>query len=543
MPLLLFALLGLSAEAAEGQNAAAPVAADSALAEPGSPEPGNAEPVSSDSALVDPSTVDERSSWYVVELFGYRAGWAHVEVREIWERGERAIETRTEVLNQLSRSNGGQVETLTLTSESVWVESLAGEVLRLESRVDQGAGLVTTRLVPSGGTASGSIEGAQGARELQVPWDPPPLSPAQIDDELDRLRSGEREGVRFTTFSFEAGARPVVVHARVLHRGEDGSVLIQQRMEELGLVTEELYGAGGELLEQRVGPMVLRRSHRDQALAPLPGGLGAFRQLEVKLSTSIHRPRWLRKATYRLESREDEGSLTLQALFPNDSRQRVERDEGGREELTVFAGRGFEGSGPGEEDPAPELLEALQQPAALIESDDAEIAAVAEGVLEELRRELGEEPTDEEIAHSLELWVHQNVAFSGAGIGLASARRTLELKDGDCTENAVLLAALLRARGIPARLVVGLVAAGDPAKRLSPHAWVEAWVADGWLPLDAAMLYRKGEPVDATHLAMAKSTGAETSGLLELTAPLLSGLGRFDLELVSTVPPLPALRH
>ncbi len=109
-----------------------------------------------------------------------------------------------------------------------------------------------------------------------------------------------------------------------------------------------------------------------------------------------------------------------------------------------------EGSAP----PEPEGIEAEDYlgGSSLIESDDPAIVTLARSLV------AGEEPTPPgEQARRLESWVRQNVHYSGAGVGLATARQTLDSRDGDCTENAFLLTALLRATGIPARVVVGLV--------------------------------------------------------------------------------------
>jgi hypothetical protein len=54
----------------------------------------------------------------------------------------------------------------------------------------------------------------------------------------------------------------------------------------------------------------------------------------------------------------------------------------------------------------------------------------------------------------------------------------------DCKFGAALLAALCRARGIPARLITGYV-----LREVSPgfHSWLEVWIAGrGWLPIDLA---------------------------------------------------------
>ena len=54
---------------------------------------------------------------------------------------------------------------------------------------------------------------------------------------------------------------------------------------------------------------------------------------------------------------------------------------------------------------------------------------------------------------------------------------------GDCAEQSILLAALLRVAGIPARAVLGLVWRRGAFWK---HMWVEAWLAGAWYPLDPA---------------------------------------------------------
>ena len=73
--------------------------------------------------------------------------------------------------------------------------------------------------------------------------------------------------------------------------------------------------------------------------------------------------------------------------------------------------------------------------------------------------------------------------FSQAFATAAEVARSLE---GDCTEHAVLLAALCRARKIPARVAFGLVYY-PPQKGFAYHMWNEVWIADRWVPLDATL--------------------------------------------------------
>jgi transglutaminase-like putative cysteine protease len=89
----------------------------------------------------------------------------------------------------------------------------------------------------------------------------------------------------------------------------------------------------------------------------------------------------------------------------------------------------------------------------------------------------------------------------------------------------VLLAALLRAAGIPARLVTGLVYLADFAGAegvFGYHMWVQAWTGGSWLDLDATL----PGGFDATHVALAVSdlAGPEPGGELDRLLPLVGKL-------------------
>lgn len=61
-------------------------------------------------------------------------------------------------------------------------------------------------------------------------------------------------------------------------------------------------------------------------------------------------------------------------------------------------------------------------------------------------------------------------------------------RSGDCTEYAVLLAALSRSMELPARVIIGTVIVEEKEKLSAfGHAWVEVWHSEKWNILDAAL--------------------------------------------------------
>lgn len=91
---------------------------------------------------------------------------------------------------------------------------------------------------------------------------------------------------------------------------------------------------------------------------------------------------------------------------------------------------------------------------------------------------------------SLQDLVHGHIHRKSLNIGYASAGDAARLREGDCTEHALLLAALGRSLGIPTRVVNGLAYTGDFEGNRSvfvPHAWVAAWTGERWQAFDAAL--------------------------------------------------------
>jgi transglutaminase-like putative cysteine protease len=79
---------------------------------------------------------------------------------------------------------------------------------------------------------------------------------------------------------------------------------------------------------------------------------------------------------------------------------------------------------------------------------------------------------------------------------------------GVCREFAHLLQALLRANGIPARIVAGFVFSGE---QWGAHAWVEAAIGGKWVALDPT--FNEARVLDASHVKFA--VGRDQTDLTE----------------------------
>jgi hypothetical protein len=134
-----------------------------------------------------------------------------------------------------------------------------------------------------------------------------------------------------------------------------------------------------------------------------------------------------------------------------------------------------------------------------------------------------------EIMNNLVAAVRDHMTGPVDYLGYGSAAEALRTRSGDCTEYAVLLAALARARDIPSRVAYGLVYADRFSGKkdvFSPHAWVQVWTGTRWQSYDAGI----GE-FDATHLALGLGDGDPRDVQTAIVAPAdlrIEKLGRVN---------------
>ncbi len=149
-------------------------------------------------------------------------------------------------------------------------------------------------------------------------------------------------------------------------------------------------------------------------------------------------------------------------------------------------------------------------PGAGIQSDHPEIVSAS-------MRIIGDTTDPAAAARRVLHWVYRNVEKRPV-LSIPGAVEVLRTMTGDCNEHAVLLAALLRAAGIPARICAGLVYTRG---RFYYHAWNEAYLGD-WVSMDATV---NQMPADATHIAVIR-------GGLDKQAAITGLIGRLGIEVL-----------
>ncbi|MBN9178633.1 MAG: transglutaminase family protein [Microbacterium sp.] len=139
-----------------------------------------------------------------------------------------------------------------------------------------------------------------------------------------------------------------------------------------------------------------------------------------------------------------------------------------------------------------------------------------------------DEPAD--LLAAVSSWVGTRLAYvSGSSLPTDGATRTLLNRQGVCRDYSHLCIALLRARGIPARLVAVYAPGLDP---MDFHAVAEAWIDGAWRVVDATALAPR-----STLVRTATGRDAADTAFLNVMS------GRADLvevEVTATADVLPA---
>jgi len=128
-------------------------------------------------------------------------------------------------------------------------------------------------------------------------------------------------------------------------------------------------------------------------------------------------------------------------------------------------------------------------------------------------------------------YVSREITDKSLDVGLATASEVARGREGDCTEHGVLLAALGRANGIPARVVTGLAYVPEflgSAHVFGYHMWTQYYVDGGWVDVDAA--FRQTE-VDPTHIALSVMSLNDQS-FFDSAFSILPLMGRLKIEVL-----------
>jgi hypothetical protein len=481
--------------------------------------------LSAPAAYAQPQTLFER--WYAVRLMDRPVGWAY----EIVTQEDDRITSSSQMQVTMKR---GPTQ-LSVRMDSDFVETEDGRPIKSRTIQDMGSQQVMRMMLFHGDGIELITQEGDRTRRQMLPrpgeaWRPPAAAARYVERQIDQ---GEK---RIAVSMLDPGGSARVIDMHWAHQGDQpvevmgkivpATLWLLTASNMPGITTRQFVDDDGHTVKTTVALMPgveLVVVEADEQLAKQqvdPPEL--MRSTLIEPDRPINNPRGARSAIYELSFDRPGDAPDMDIDLPRGGAQRVVW--GDRDTARVVVDLG-EPVAPGADVPGDEH----RRPSAALDSEDPRIIELVE-------QAIGDEDVPTRRAELMRRFVASHIDDKDLSVGFATASEVARTRQGDCTEHAVLLAAMLRVAGIPSRTVSGVVYVDQFLGRrgvFGYHMWTQAWLDDGgggrWIDLDAIL--DQGRAFDATHIALAHSAMADDAVLNDMVA--MAGLiGRVSIRVI-----------
>ena len=465
--------------------------------------------------------------WFALELAGSPCGFAHMRTESGREAdGTELWRSSSDTTMRVGRA-GAAIEVQIGWS---FIETADGKPRSAEVNQSTGGAVMKSQyeFVADGVAATTTQGGRTTQRKLPAlpgQW----LTPHAADAYADAQRQAQAATYTVRMLDPSNGLQVVTAvstrdGSERLGVGADAADMARWRTTNdlLPVPATEWFDAKGQLMVTETAmPFGALRMTRSTEAAASGKGAATVASPEIMLSTMskpdqpIGSPRSAKRIVYRIRS-VDGKPITL----PSAGAQVVTPLDDGALEVVVDVA--VPGAATTEE-----IADARFRDASpMLDSADERIQKLAAQGL----KKAADGATPRERATTLRAFVERYIKHKGLSSAFASASEVAKSKSGDCSEHAMLLAALLRAANIPSRVAAGMVYVDEFAGQQNVfgwHMWTQALIDGKWVDLDATL----GVDFDAAHLL-----AATTAQHMDAMDPALGGMvgliGNLRIEVV-----------
>ncbi|MEM1098599.1 MAG: transglutaminase-like domain-containing protein [Planctomycetota bacterium] len=489
--------------------------------------------------------VHVEENWYVVLLGDQRAGHVHQRVTH------KPKQTTTETSMRVRVGRGDAV--IEVKADGSFLETSEGEPVRAESSLGIG-GLGGEPIVTVMEFADRTIHltTRQGERTETVErpspeadWLPPAAAARHVEAALER---GD-EQVTVSTIDPAMGPEPFTMTMTI--RGTETVDMFGREVEAVvwdavssnlpGVAMREYVDGSGVALKSTVAlmpgmEMTVVAADRSLALSELnpPEIMASTLVKPAPRSVTIHDARETAHATYEVR-------LPKGFDLPETAAQRVKQslplEDSNERTVVIQVNHNAHGALP-DQQAAPPTAD-MTDASGMVDFESKAVGALRAEF--EKQRETSTNSNELALAEALRRFVFDAIETKDLSVGFANATETAATRRGDCTEHAVLLAALLRSYDIPSRGVAGVAYVDSFLGQRGVfgfHMWTQAWLdpdgSDGplsarWIDLDPAL--DRERPFDATHLSLVIDDLNAASPLNQMVA-LTPIMGRLQIRVL-----------
>ena len=476
---------------------------------------------------IDPVEVEKmmrlpQDDWLNLTLMGTKIGYAHIYMEKSRYEGEDVIRVRADLVMDLKRTGTGLRFTTTriayvgmdlVPRYFIATSNETGQEKRVEGRIKNGVAYLETRL-------------AGKTTHTQTPISSDTIFEGMIGYFLLQRDTQVNDTHTLQVFNLDL-MKPVKTDIKLLQEDQiefDGELMpvyvISYTMDIMGgLTTTQWLGYDGATHRMDVGLMGLKMV---LAKTDMKTALGESGEVDVILNTKIfvqgENPN---SGARRFKARLWLTTGRLDKTVTIDNRQKLKIDDDPRHgilEINVSAiNRSETLNLPIQNGHDNEKLAQFLKSTVYIQAEHPAIRTKAAEVL-------NGEINAWKSAQRLCRWVYKNIHDKNLKVGFGSALQTLESLEGDCTEHTVLMIAMARAVGIPARVCAGLVFQQDA---FYYHFWPEVYVGK-WVAMEPTL----GQiQADANHMQLAGSE-LESDSMLEFGEGVMRTLNQLEIEVL-----------
>ena len=479
---------------------------------------------------------DLREQWEAVHFGGRKSGHAHWVFDQVEAGGRPVIRSENQMELKLPRFG----DTARMGMEAVCYETPGGRFYAFDCTLKQpgpGQDQVTEGRLDAAGRMELTLQTTGKTTKQTMDWPDDVIGMAALDRLTRKFAAGTDAEAKCVVFlpGMNQIADTVLKRVGKVKTTLAGGVereLLELRMEQSARPGKSKLPASRLWLDERgqtmkteislFGAMSVVSYALPKAAALADGAaVPANAQQDLGFQTLVPCPklpdaRTAPAVVYELELDDPE----VAKAFPADANQKIVRLDGRKLTLKVLKRSPPPGAAPGKTDA--EFL----APNGFVQSDDPAIVKVAKDAV-------GAEYDPWKQCQKLEHWVKTEMKHGDFSAAFLTASDALARRSGDCTEHGVLLAALCKAVGVPARVAVGLVYVDFGEKpALGYHLWTEVNLAGEWYALDGTL----GQGVVGGDRLKLGDTSLKGASALGTFTPVFEAMGKFKVVGAVAVP-------
>ena len=443
----------------------------------------------------------QSESWDALFIGNTKVGYIRTSVEPVKDRDRSLVNVRVDFNLTVRRG----ADSIAMDVQYGTIETPEGEVLRLDTRTHASSQVIRVHGDVVNEKMTLKIANGDQRQEQVIPWTADVRGP--YGPELSFARSPMKQGEvrKLKTFVPDVNK---VVEATLTAQSVEKVPLGGGAIRDLLRVEQAVVGPDnkpmpemsqtfwvdslGQVLKtfnDTYGGITAYRTTKEAATRKVikADQFDLIGEMVVKVARKITNPENSRDIVYKVSMTDADPF----SFFPEDRRQSIKSGTEPKTAVLTVKTAGPEFGEAGPETVGDEYLRSNP----LVTSNDLNVVRLA-------RKAVGTATDPWQKAQAITRWVANNIKNKNFETSFAPADEVARTLQGDCTEHGVLTAAMCRAEGIPARVVVGLVYASQLGG-FGYHMWNEVYVNRRWVAVDSAFDQNN---VDAVHLKLSETS-------------------------------------